>query len=263
MTVWLSTVLLTFLAPTLSAGAEDPNVRGQAIAREADGRDRGYGDSQVTVTMVLEDLSGNTRERRLNIMSLEARSEGEGDKSLVAFEEPRDIRGTALLTYPHIEGPDDQWLYLPALRRVKRIASVNKSGSFVGSEFAYEDISGQEWEKFDYLWLREEPCGAWECQVVERRPTYEDSGYSRLVTWYDQDEYRMQRIDFYDLDDELLKTLYFNDYRLYGDQYWRAHELVMENYKTRKSTRLIYEDYAFQSGFSENDFSQQSLTRIR
>jgi hypothetical protein len=158
---------------TASQCYADENVdKGETIAREAERRDRGWGDSQAQAIMILEDIGGNTRERRLRLSTLERRGDNQGDKSLVVFDEPRDIKGTALLSYTRILEPDDQWLFLPALKRVKRISSANKSGSFVGSEFAYEDITGQEFEKYTYKWLLDEPCDLLECFVVERRPRY-------------------------------------------------------------------------------------------
>lgn len=251
------------VVPTAGIGAEDPVRRGESIAREADRRDLGYVDSKAELTMVLEDRKGKTRARRLRISTLEVIEEKEGDKSLVIFDEPRDIKGTALLSYAHILDPDDQWLYLPALKRVKRISSINKSGSFVGSEFAYEDITAQEFGKYSYKWLRDEPCGDLECFVVERRPLYENSGYSRLLTWYDKAEYRVQRVDFYDRKEKYLKTLTLAGYRQYQGKFWRAHELIMDNYKTGKKTRLQYERYEFQTGLTNADFNQGNLKRVR
>ena len=132
--------------------------------------------------------------------------DGDGDKTLVIFDEPNDVKGTAFLNYTHREGSDDQWLYLPALRRVKRIASNNKSGPFMGSEFAYEDISSQEVEKYTYEFLRAEDVEGTSMYVVQRVPVDERSGYTRQIVWYDQAEYRVQRVDFYDRKDELMKT---------------------------------------------------------
>ena len=99
--------------------------------------------------------------------------EDDGDRSLFIFDEPRDVAGTAMLVHSHKDAADDQWLYLPALTRVKRISSSNRSGSFMGSEFAYEDMSVPEVEKFTYRYLRDEPCGELTCTVVERFPTDE------------------------------------------------------------------------------------------
>jgi hypothetical protein len=259
----LLAVLAWLVVPAIGTAAEDPVAHGEAVAREADRRDLGYGDSKAELIMVLEDRSGRTRERRLRINTLEVIDENEGDKSLVIFDEPRDIKGTALLSYAHILDPDDQWLYLPALKRVKRISSINKSGSFVGSEFAYEDLTGQEFGKHRYKWLRDESCGDFECFVIERQPLYENSGYGRLVTWYDKQEYRIQRVDYFGRNNGLLKTLTLGDYRQYLEKYWRAHDLLMDSYKTGKKTRLLYERYEFRTGLTEADFNQGNLKRLR
>ena len=258
--VLILAVVIAFALPTVTRAAEDPVARGETIARESDRRDLGFGDTKTEMRMILENRKGQTSKRRLRIHTLEVPDENDGDKSLVVFDQPRDIKGTALLSYAHILDPDDQWLYLAAL---KRISSTNKSGPFVGSEFAYEDITAQELKKYSYKWLRDEPCGTLECFVVERRPLYEKSGYTRLVTWYDKAEYRMQRVDYYDRKDVLLKTLTFSDYRQYLGKYWRAHDLFMVNHPTGKKTRLVYERYEFQTGLKESDFTRNRLKRSR
>ena len=119
--------------------------------------------------------------RELHISTLEV--DGDGDKSLTVFDSPRDVKGTAFLSHTHATEPDEQWLYLPALKRVKRISSRNKSGSFMGSEFAYEDISSQELEKYRYKWLRDETLDDRHTVVVEYYPVYENSGYTRQIVW--------------------------------------------------------------------------------
>jgi len=259
-------VLVTAAAAALPSpprAAEDPVAKGEAIAREWDRRDRGFGDARASVKMILENRRGQTSERKMRIFFLEVADENDGDKSLVVFDVPRDIKGTALLSYSHILKPDDQWLYLPALKRVKRISSANKSGPFMGSEFAYEDISSQELGKYDYRWLRDEPCGSLECFVLEQRPRYRNSGYTRQVAWYDKDEYRLQRIDYYDRKDALLKTLRFDQYRKHLGRYWRAHDMYMVNHQTGKRTRLVYEAIKLRTGLTARDFTQSRLKRLR
>ncbi len=130
----------------------------------------------------------------------------DGDKSLFVFDEPRDVQGTAFLIHAHREDADDQWLYLPALKRVKRISSANRSGSFMGSEFAYEDMTAQEVEKFTYRYLRDEPCGDSTCTVTERFPVDKKSSYRRQLVWRDQDERRIRKVEYYDRKDAHLKT---------------------------------------------------------
>jgi len=249
------------IAFVYAAQANDDN-RGYDIAARSDRSDLGFGDSTVGLTMVLRNAAGQESTRSLRISTLEKPDESVGDKSLVVFDTPRDIEGTALLSHARILDPDDQWLYLPALKRVKRISSANKSGPFVGSEFAFEDFTAIELNKFDYTYVREEPCGDLVCDVVERTPRYENSGYTRQVSWVDQTDYQLRKVEFYDRRGDLLKVLELGDYRNY-DGVWRPHRLTMSNVQTNKQTDLIYGEYTFRTNLSENDFVKGQLTRLR
>ena len=219
-----------------AALAETPEEKGLAIAVEADRRDNGYGDSAAAMTMTLKNRKGDTSVREVRVKSLEV--DGDGDKSMSIFDKPADVKGTAFLTYSHSLEPDEQWLYLPALKRVKRISSKNKSGPFMGSEFAYEDISSQEVDKYTYKYLRDEEFEGKPVFVVERYPTYKNSGYKRQIAWIDQQEYIALKTEFYDRKDSLLKTLIWSDYKQYQGKYWRAHSMHMTNHQNGKSTTL-------------------------
>jgi outer membrane lipoprotein-sorting protein len=244
----------------IDLGAAD---KGRAIAEAAERRNDGFGDSRTELTMTLVNAEGRERKRRLTWQTLEVVEDNQGDQSLTLFHEPRDIEGTAFLSHTRIDRDDDQWLYLPSLKRVKRIASANKSSAFVGSEFAYEDLLSAEVEKFDYRWLREEACGEWECDVVEQRPRYASSGYSKQIVWIDQAEWRPVKTEFYDRKDRHLKTLRLQDYRQYLDRFWRAHTMRMDNHRTQKSTVLEFSEFAFQTGLSARDLDPSALRRMR
>ncbi len=252
-------LLLTLLQPELRA--ETPEEKGLAIANEVDRRDNGWVDQTANLFMILRNKQGEESQRSLIINTLEV--EGDGDKSLTIFNSPRDVKGTAFLSYTHALEPDDQWLYLPALKRVKRIASANKSGPFVGSEFAYEDLSSQEVEKYSYKWLRDEELEGRDSFVVERYPEYENSGYTRMIAWIDKEMYQPTKIEFYDRKDALLKTLHFRHYQQYKEQYWRPDVMDMENHQTGKSTTLEWHDYKFDNGFTDRDFDKNTLKRAR
>jgi len=254
-------VVLLWTAVAWSAPAT-PDERGWEIAREADRRSSGYGDSTAHLRMILRNRQGQESERAMRIRSLEI--EGDGTKSLCIFDTPRDVKGTILLTHTHKTEDDDQWLYLPALRRVRRIAAQNKSGSFMGSEYSYEDIATQELEKYTYTWLRDETYDGNDCFVVERRPVDQaHSGYSRQVAWLDKSAYRTWKVDYYDRKDDLLKTLTCKGFRIYQDRFWRAGEMNMVNHQTGKSTRLLWSDHTFGTGQNELDFERSRLTLIR
>lgn len=254
---------LALVCNPLPAKAATSQEKGKAIAVEVDKRDLGWGDSEAELKMVLSNSHGESSTRILRLQSLEFKGSGAGDKSLTIFDEPRDIKGTAFLSHTKISDPDDQWLYLPALKRVKRISSANKSGPFVGSEFAYEDLLSFEVEKYNYNWLRDEKCGDLECFVIERQPVYENSGYTKQIVWVDKGEYRIMRVDFYDRKETLLKTLHLTDYQQYLDKYWRAHTLTMNNVQTNKGTVLSFSGYKFRLGLEDSDFTSSRLKRVR
>ncbi len=243
--------------------AQTPEEKGFAIAAEIDRRDEGFKDTVAILEMVLSNRQGAESHRKLKIKTFEMTGVGVGDKSLVIFDSPRDVKGTAFLTHSKVLDPDDQWIYLPALGRIKRISSSNKAGPFMGSEFSYEDMSSREVGKYHYKWLRDEPCGELMCYVIEAYPQYAKSGYTKLTSWIDTTEYRTWKTEFYNRRGDLFKTLEFSDYKLYLDKYWRPHNLFMENKITGKKTRLVWSRFDFQTNLSENDFSKSRLKTAR
>ena len=248
-------------APATSQDTPDAQ-KGFDIAAQSDRSDLGFADSRVSAKMVLRNAAGQESTRELSFRTLEKESEEVGDRSLVIFDSPRDVEGTALLSHAQILEPDDQWLFLPALKRVKRISSANKSGPFVGSEFAFEDFTTTELGKFTYKFLREEDVDGVMMDVIERIPQYENSGYTKQITWIDQEVFQSRKLEFYDRKGDLLKTLTLTDYRDY-DGVWRAQTLKMINHQNGKSTDLIYGDYEFKTGLKERDFVKGVLERVR
>lgn len=243
------------------AFAEDAKTRGLAIATEANARDSGWKDSTASMHMTLINAKGLKTERELRLQSLEGVHDG--DKSLSVFDSPKDVQGTAFLSFSHAITPDEQWLYLPALKRVKRISSANKSGPFMGSEFAFEDLSSNEIEKYNYEYLRDEQFDAQETFVVRNYPQYEHSGYQYRDVWIDKLHYRTLKVEYHDRKGALLKTLTQKNFKVYLGKYWRAEQFVMVNHQTNKSTELNWKDYQFQTGLTDADFNRSSLMRTK
>lgn len=235
--------------------------KGLDISIEAKKRDLGWQDSTADMIMLLRNKHGQESTREIKIKSLEIQSDG--DKSLTIFNKPRDVKGTAFLSFSHPVEADEQWLFLPALKRVKRISSRNKSGPFMGSEFAFEDLSSFEVEKYTYKFLAEEELNGLKMFKVEQYPVDENSGYTRRIVWLDTLEYRAHKIDFYDRKNSLLKTLSFTDYKQYLAKHWRAGKQEMINHQNGKSTELIWNNYAFKTGLADSDFNRNSLKRAR
>lgn len=261
MYVLCASFFLIAIALALPATADLNVDRGIAIVKEAHQRDSGWGDSISDFTMILRNKHGHEVMRQLRTWVLEGK--GDGDKSLIVFDDPKDVKGVAVLTYSHGENADDQWLYLPALKRVKRIAAKNRSGPFMGSEFAYNDLGSQELERYTYRFEREDTLNGIDCNVVERLPVVNKSGYARQLVWYDKEHYRLQQVEYYNRKNTLIKTLTATMYEQYNDKYWRAQVLQMENHQSGKSTEVKRGAFKFGNGLSERDFDPNSLARAR
>lgn len=248
-------VAMLFLSGTL-VKAQGAKARGLNIAKAAEQADLGFKSSIVDLKMTLKNKNGQTSERSLTTKTLELTADG--DKSLIVFNSPKDVKGTSTLTFTHKVGSDDQWLFLPSIKRVKRISSNNKSGPFVGSEFAYEDLSSQEVEKYTYNFIEEKG----DLLIVEQDPVDPKSGYTRrLVTYNKSKGYRIEKVDFYDRKNSLLKTLTYSDYKAYKNKFWRAATFKMVNHQSNKETILSFSNYNFDADLTEDDFTQAALQR--
>jgi len=241
--------------------AETNADKGKEIIRVVNKNNTGWGTSEAKMEMILKNQRGDESIRKIRIKTLEMKDDG--DKGLTIFDEPLDVAGTAFLSFSHPLEADEQWIYLPALKRVKRISSSNKSGPFMGSEFSYEDISSFEVEKYSYQYLREEKLDEYETFVIELTPLYENSGYTKEVVWVDKTDYIFRKIDYYDRKKSLLKTLTFSNYKQFKNQFWRALTMEMVNFQRHKSTTLSWTDYQFDVSLSESDFNKANLTRAR
>lgn len=244
---------------------------GRELAQKLDLRDKGFGSSQSQMTMLIRTRNGDSTSRKLNVSILERADQG--DLSLMIFDFPADIRGTSLLTHPKESSTDDQWLFLPSINRVKRISSRNKSGAFVSSEFAFEDLSDTQVDDFSYQYLGREECivslensgkeknQASTCDRLERTPIDKHSGYSKQILFIDSENLRVIEIQYYDVRGVLLKKLSTERFSLFEGKYWRPLVVSMENMQTGKSTVLSYDDLKFGVELESSDFSRARLGR--
>jgi outer membrane lipoprotein-sorting protein len=251
-------LLLPYVAQAMS-----PEEKGLQIAREQDRRSQGFGGVEFNMKMMLTNREGNRSERDLRVRALEGQEKVRGDRSLIVFDNPMDVRGMALLTYSYADRTDDQWLYLPATKRVNSISSQNKSGPFMGSEFAFEDIQTAEVEKYTYRYLRDEPCGKLTCYMYQRFPKDSFSGYSNQVVWVDQQEYRVHKIEYYDRKRSLLKTLTVSGHVRHFDRLWVPSQMQMVNHQSGNVTQLQMSNFRLNTSLTEQDFTRNSLMRAR
>lgn len=236
--------------------------KGEDIAKAYDLAYTGWGNYTSVSEMTLTNQHGQKSTRQLAGKNLEQTEDG--DWSMITFQTPNDVKGTTVLTYTHKVGTDDQWLYLPSIKRVKRIASNNKSGPFVGSEFAYEDLSSQEIEKFKYEYVKSEEFNGDQCEIVLRDPIDPKSGYKYMHVWYNPSKnYRIEKIDFYDRKGSKFKTLLYQNYKLYKDKYYYPAILEMTNHQSNKKTKLEFSKYIFDADLEDTDFNQARLKNVR
>jgi outer membrane lipoprotein-sorting protein len=222
------------------------------LAKSAEKVTSNFISSDAQMRMTLINSQGQQTLRELKNATLEGK---DGDKSLLEFLTPADVKGTKMLTYEKIDKSDDQWMYLPALKRVKRIASNNKSGSFMGSEFSYEDIGGQDYRKFTYSGDAKEEG---EFFVGQRVPKEENSGYTKEVTYIDKNTLLVKKIEYYDRKKEHLKTAIFSGYKKIKGVY-RVGKIEMINHQNNKSTILEWVKDDIKVGLKKRDFNRRVL----
>ncbi len=252
---------IMMVLPLEQATAQSASDKGLQVANAVRATETGYGGFTADVVMTLRNRQGQESNRELRFKQIE--TDDANQRVIFAFDTPRDVKGTAFLVHKYRTKADDQWLYLPALKRVKRISSSNRSGSFMGSEFAYEDMSSPEVEKYMHTWLRDEACGNLTCAVIEMVPLEKGSGYSRQLRWIDTGAYRTWKVEFYDRRNAHMKTLTLSGYDQHAGKHWRASDYKMVNHLTGKSTDLRWTKYDFNANLSARDFTQTGLRRVR
>ena len=230
--------------------ASEKTKRGREIATTVDRNDAGFTDYVVDGQMTIRRPGGAQAKRNFEMNTLEVRDGG--DKRLVVFSEPRDLAGFVSLTFTNTGAPDDQWIYMPAVKRVKRLAARDKTGSFAGSEFAYEDISTWELSNYEYEFIRDEPCGEPKttCHTIANLPKYEYSGYSKLVETIDPRIWQPVRIVYFDRSGRELKQLEFFGYQKFQDKFWRPSRIVMTNLRDKSVSEIVWKEYRFKTGLS-------------
>lgn len=226
------------------------------IAKISYGITSGYQSSVSQLTMVLKNAEGIKNTRKLELKKFE---NNHGDKSLLTFLYPNDIKGTKLLSFDQIGENNKQWLYLPALKRIKRISSRNKSGSFMGSEFSYEDIASKNYKHYSYDEEAQKVIiDKQEYFSFTRVPKDKNSAYSKQIIYIDVKTYLETFGEYYDKNNRLLKKVSFLKYIKNGSVY-RLHKIEIKNIQNLKSTTLLWDTDNINIGLSSKDFSKRVL----
>ncbi|MBN1300650.1 MAG: outer membrane lipoprotein-sorting protein [Melioribacteraceae bacterium] len=253
----ITLTLLTGVLFSLSIFAQE-NLTGRKIIENVYYRPTGD-DSKSDLTMTLINSRGDERVREIQQFSKDF---GEEEKNIMFFLSPADVRNTSFMNWSYEEEgrDDDQWIYLPALKKTKRISSDSKSDYFMGSDFTYDDLGDRHPSEDTHKLLREETFGGEECYVVESIPIEDDYMYSRTITWIIKDKWIGLKKEFYDEDDEHLKNLTVEKYDKI-DGYWVITHSVMHNIQKDHKTIMILKNVNINTGLDDGMFTERMMKR--
>jgi hypothetical protein len=216
---------------------------------------------EMISTLKIMDDKGRERTRKMEITTREFSGV---IKTLVRFLEPADIRGTAMLVYDYQDKAADMWIYMPALRKVRRIVSDEKGNSFMGSEFSNADLSVPETENFNYKILSEEKLDGGDCWEIEATckngNISQEFGYSKRLMWIDKENFLTRKIEYYDLKDELHRVQRFSDYRKLPNGKYFAYSMEKDNVQNGRKSYMIVEKFQESTSVPESLFSTAMMT---
>jgi len=222
---------------------------------------------RTTGRMTLVNDRGEKRVRRYTTISA-LQPNGVDAKLLVRFSYPPDVNGVSFLQVEHIAGEDDQWIYLPALGRSRRLVANNKKDSFVGSDFSYGDVSLPSVDRYNHRLIGSEPIDRRDSYKIESTPksaqTGIDSGYSRKISWLDKQNFVETKVEYYDLSNRLLKTQHVGDARLLEPDRGRFVALHREmiNQQTGHRTLIDFDQVSLASDLRDEMFTTRYLERV-
>ena len=244
------------LTPSTVRGQEVDD-RGLEIVKEMDRRNRGFVDFEAELGMEIHDERGRTRVREMTVRGLESKT---GDRTVIVLRRPADLAGTTFLSILQGQGRRAQWIYLPTARRVRRIGGSQSSDAFLGSHFTYDDMTPPAVEGFDYLWVRDQEISGHPGALIERCDSACSDGLPHQLLWVDTDRYLLHRVDYFDSEGVLERTLQITDYRLVKG-FWRASHMEMTDVEGRGSTVLEWSEFRLGIGLKERDFDPSRLGR--
>lgn len=218
----------------------------------------GYHDESLHARMLIRGDSGNLSEREIDIWRWEGTA-NTGSRTLVRFTAPANLMNTALLSLQNKDRPDDQWLYLPAVKRTKRIVGASRGGSFAGSHFSYEDLAPFDETKYSYELLRRESCGDASCAVINAVARDLNAVASHKTIWVDTGRALVVKTEYRDAQGKILKLAFCSDLTK-KDKYWRPYKTVLTA-PEGGSTELIFSDIQIHAGLKESDFTERALVR--
>ena len=238
----------------------------QTVAQEMTAREiiekvynRPEGDDRTSnLTMTLINKSGKERVRKIKQFTKDM---GKVEKSIMFFLSPADVKNTSFMSWLYdSDQNDDQWIYLPALKKTKRISSDSKSDYFMGSDFTYDDLGDRKLDADTHKLLREETIDSKVCYVVESVSKNKDYMYSKTIAWINKANFIGVQKEFYDEDEELLKKLTIKEYKEIAG-FWIVTNSEMKNVQKNHKTSMILSDVKINIGIPASKFTERMMMR--
>lgn len=245
-----SALLISFLSFT-SINAQNADLATE-IFEEVDARRSKITYEKTDMQMLIYNSKGNSRKRSINSFSF---NEGEEEKSLLVFEEPANVRGTAFLTLS--DGNNEvQKLYLPALGKIQTITASQKADKFMGSDFTYEDLGDQNPDDYDFELIEEK-----ENTAVLRAVKKENTQYAYIKFYVNTDRYSLEKAEYFNEKDEMIKRLEAENFTNVDSNIWRANKMTMYDLKADRKTELIWSNRTINESIPSWRFTERGLKR--
>ncbi|MEY3791453.1 MAG: hypothetical protein RLZ09_2289 [Pseudomonadota bacterium] len=223
-----------------------------------------YADSTSDTTMTLTNKSGQQRVRK-TFGTSKLDTNGIDNKRMTRFLEPTDVKGTVSLLVEHSDKDDDIWIYLPSVKKVRRLISSNKKDSFVGTDFSYGDVIGHKVKEWNHTILKEEDVDGKPCYVIESTPkdatVKTNTGYSKRIGWIQKDNFVTVKAVAYDEAGELLKEAKYSHWKEVDTvkHKWQAGILEAKNLQTGHSTVITIDQFKVNNGVKDDFFTTRYM----
>jgi len=253
------TALALLLAGGLTSAAD---LTGYDIAKKADEMEKGK-TSSYTASMTLTNKKGTSRQREIFMRS---KDYGDVEKSVIVFTLPKDVDGVSYLSFDYDDAADgskkdsDSWLYMPAMKKVRRISGSGKDDEFMGSDFTYSDLGERGLTKDTFTLLGEEKLQGADCWKVEAKARDKKEKTQRRIIWYQKDNYQVLKVEFYDRQDSLSRELTCSDIKQI-DGIWTTGKMFMKNLKKDHSTLLEMKDTKYNLSLDDSIFTVSAIER--
>jgi hypothetical protein len=258
----LKITIMTFCCLSVFQPAVCQELSGYYIMKE-NNKQYDFSTEENTMTMELINSSGQKRVR--SVLRFSKKDDNRNTQMLIRFLSPADVKGSGYLSIEHSKTDESRHLYLPALKKARRISAGEDSDNFMGSDFTYEDLDELDLDKFTFKLTGSEKIDNTDCHVVEVNPdenTKKTSGYSKRVYFVNKETFVVQRIDFYDKRNTLFKNLTLKDIKpVYDNRIYRPYTWVMQNLKTKHQTVLKFQYFKINEKIDDDLFTVRSLER--